>query len=181
VLSRRDALPASERELASARIAERINELIAAVDRSTIALYAPKGSEADPWLVDEHVRAAGGRVVYPRVVDGTRVLEFHEVAPEQLVASRFGLREPRADWRNVVGIVEIAAFLVPGLAFDRVGGRVGWGFGHYDATLALAKPEALRIGVAFECQLLDEPVAREPHDVPLHFVVTEVDTYRTFD
>jgi 5-formyltetrahydrofolate cyclo-ligase len=179
VLSRRDALTAAERDLASTRIGERAIEVLAPVERATVALYAPKGSEVGTWLIDDHVRAAGGRVVYPRIVDGMRVLEFHEIAPEQLVASRFGLREPRADWRNVVGIVEIAAFVIPGLAFDRVGGRVGWGLGHYDATLAAAAPAALRIGLAFECQLVDEPIAHEPHDVPLHCVVTEVATYRT--
>jgi 5-formyltetrahydrofolate cyclo-ligase len=117
--------------------------------------------------------------VYPRIVDGTRALEFHEVAPEQLVPSRFGLREPRADWRNVVGTVEVGAFVIPGLAFDRAGGRIGWGFGHYDATLAAAAPTALRIGLAFECQLLDDVVAREPHDVALHYVVTERAAYQT--
>jgi 5-formyltetrahydrofolate cyclo-ligase len=104
------------------------------------------------------------------------VLEFHAVAPEQLVAGRFGLREPRADWRNAVGLVEIGAFVLPGLAFDRRGGRVGWGGGHYDATLAAA-PDALRIGLGFECQLVDD-VPHEPHDALLHYVVTEVATYK---
>ena len=160
VLSRRDALSPADRELASTRIAERVNELLATTGGHTVALYAPKGSEVGTWLVDEHVRAAGGRVVYPRVVDDGRVLAFHEVAPEQLIASRFGLREPRLDWRNLVGLIEIDAFVVPGLAFDRAGGRVGWGHGHYDATLAAAAPTAMRIGLAFECQLVDEVAAR---------------------
>ncbi len=168
-------MTADDRALASARIAERVNELLGMQERIVLALYAPKGSEVDTALVDEHVRRAGGRVVYPRVVDEARVLEFYEVAPEHLVASRFGLREPRSDWRDVVGLVEITAFVIPGVAFDRTGGRIGWGRGHYDATLANA-PKALRIGLAFECQVVDE-VAREPHDAPLHYVVTEAATY----
>ncbi|MEO8550018.1 MAG: 5-formyltetrahydrofolate cyclo-ligase [Kofleriaceae bacterium] len=174
VLARRDALAPYERELASARIAERVNDLIA--DRRTVALYAPKGSEVETWLIDEHVRASGGRVVYPRVVSHTRELEFHETVPEQLVVAKFGLREPRADWRNIVGLVEIDAFIVPGLAFDRRGGRIGWGGGHYDATLAAASPNALRIGLAFDIQMI-ESVARDAHDVDLSQVVTETTTY----
>ena len=57
-----------------------------------------------------------------------------------------------------------------------LGGRIGWGRGHYDATFAVASPGALRIGLAFECQLIDQ-VAREPHDIALHILITEVATY----
>jgi 5-formyltetrahydrofolate cyclo-ligase len=176
VLARRDALTPFAREIASMRIAERVNDLLSNANCRTVALYAPKGSEVETWLIDEHVRATGGRVVYPRVVDHTRELEFHEVVPEQLVAARFGLREPRADWRNTVGLVEIGAFIVPGVAFDRHGGRIGWGHGHYDATLAAAPAKALRIGVAYDIQLVDD-VARDPHDIDLSHVVTETTTY----
>ena len=174
-LSLRDSFAADARARASARIAERATELLAA--RTTVALYAPKGSEVDTLALDENLRARGARVVYPRVVDGARVLEFHEAAPARLIASRFGLREPRADWRDVVGLVEIDAFVVPGVAFDRAGGRLGFGRGHYDATLAAASPRALRAGLAFEIQIVDD-VPREAHDVGLDVVVTETASYR---
>jgi 5-formyltetrahydrofolate cyclo-ligase len=175
VLSLRDGLTAERRAEASARIAERATGLLA--DRYVVALYAPKGSEVDTRAIDENLRARGARVVYPRIVDDQRVLAFHEVVPEKLVASRFGLYEPRADWRNQVGLVELDAFVVPGLAFDRRGGRLGFGRGHYDATLAAAPASALRIGLAFEAQLVDD-VDREPHDVALHVIVTEAASYR---
>ena len=55
------------------------------------------------------------------------------------------------------------------------GGRVGWGRGHYDATLE-GVPAALRIGLAFECQLVDH-IAREAHDIPVNYIVTEAATY----
>lgn len=174
VLALRDGLPAHQRSDASARIAERATELLA--ERRVVALYAPKGSEVDTAAIDENLRARGVRLVYPRIVDGDRVLAFHELAPERLVAGRFGLLEPRADWRNQVGLVEIDAFVVPGLAFDRRGGRLGFGRGHYDATLAAASPSALRIGLAFEAQLVDD-VHGEPHDALLHVIVTEAASY----
>ncbi len=172
--ARRDAFAPHLRELSSTEIAERVNELLA--ESRTVALYAPKGSEVETWLIDEHVRAIGGRVVYPRVVDHARELEFHETVPELLIAGRFGLQEPKLDWRNLVGIIEIDAFIIPGLAFDRMGGRIGWGRGHYDATLVAASPKALRIGIAFEIQLIDA-VPRDPHDIDLSHVVTESATY----
>jgi 5-formyltetrahydrofolate cyclo-ligase len=107
---------------------------------------------------------------------GDRLLAFHAVTLDALAPSRFGLREPSADATRVE-VTEIAAFVVPGLAFDRSGGRIGWGRGHYDATFAAASPDALRVGLAYECQLIEQ-VEREPHDVALHIIITEVATHR---
>jgi len=170
----RDALSPEVRADASAKIASRATELLA--DRHVVALYAPKGSEVDTLAIDENLRARGARVLYPRMLDNERMLEFHEVAPDRLVPSRFGIREPRADWRNQVGLVEIDAFVVPGLAFDRHGGRIGFGRGHYDATLAAAARSALCIGLAFEAQLVPDAHG-ESHDVTLHVIVTEATSY----
>jgi 5-formyltetrahydrofolate cyclo-ligase len=114
-------------------------------------------------------------VAYPRVVDTERTLAFHAVSLDALAPARFGLREPSAD-APAVALDEIAAFVTPGLAFDRGGGRIGWGRGHYDATFTAASAHALRVGLAFECQLIDH-VTREPHDVALHILITEVATY----
>jgi len=174
ILSRRDALSAEARATASAEIARRAGELIATA--RVVALYAPKGSEADTTALDALARAGGARVVYPRVVDSARELAFHAARIDELVPARFGLREPAADPATVVELAAIDAFVVPGLAFDRAGGRIGWGRGHYDATLAAA-PRAQRIGLAFECQLVAE-VPVDPHDVRLHAIVTEAGVYR---
>lgn len=103
------------------------------------------------------------------------MLQFYPVSLDELVPSRFGLREPRGDGPEVA-VADLAAFVVPGLAFDRAGGRIGWGRGHYDATFAAASPDALRVGLAYECQLVEE-VASEPHDVALHIIITEVATH----
>lgn len=172
-LSRRDQLTSEARASASERICERAAGELATA--AVVALYAPKGSEVDTSSLDRALRAAGHRVVYPRVVDGQRALVFREVTPGELVASRFGLREPAHDAREVA-LAEIAAFCIPGLAFDRHGWRVGWGHGHYDATLAHA-PAARRLGLAFECQLLDE-LEHDPHDARMHCVITEITIYQ---
>jgi len=177
LLSRRDGLTVEERVERSAQIADRLNLLLA--DRlpagAILGLYAAKGSEVDTSLIDAAARGRGLEVVYPRVVGDELPLAFHRVRIDELVASRFGLREPRAEVPGVA-LADIAAFVVPGLAFDRGGGRIGWGRGHYDATFAAASPGALRIGLAFECQLI-ERVPREPHDVLVNNIITEVTTH----
>ena len=154
-LSRRDALSVEERAAASAAICDAANALLAerVVPRAVVALYAAKGSE----------------------VDTSRMLMFHAVTLDELAPARFGLREPSADAPQVA-VSDVAAFVVPGLAFDRAGGRIGWGRGHYDATFAAASPTALRVGLAYECQLIDH-VTPEPHDVALHILITEATTY----
>lgn len=175
-LSSRDSLGDDERARASAIIARETLALLSElVPGSLVAVYAAKGSEVDTLDIDVGARALGLRLAYPRVMDDARYLAFHEVRPEDLVPSRFGLREPAPDAPRVE-LAAIAAFVVPGLAFDRQGTRLGWGRGYYDATFAAA-PTALRVGVAFECQLLDV-VPRDAHDKAVHCVVTEVAVYR---
>lgn len=176
MLARRDGLTAEVRTVASMEIGERANRLVEErlAAGAVLALYAGKGSEVETVAIDGFARSRGLRVVYPRVMHDTKELAFFEVSHEALEASRWGLREPRVD-APVVGIGEISAFVIPGLAFDRAGGRIGWGLGHYDATLA-QNLGALRIGLAFECQIV-ESVAHEPHDIAVHFIITEVATH----
>jgi 5-formyltetrahydrofolate cyclo-ligase len=180
VLTRRDALTDEQRLAASDAIAEFAMQLLAKQPSgSIVALYAPKGSEVDTTRIDAFARTRALRVVYPRINDGDRRLAFHEVTIDELVPATFGLREPAVS-APTVELADIAALIVPGLAFDRAGGRIGWGRGYYDATLSAASPAALRIGLAFECQVIDH-VPRDPHDAPLHYVVTEAAIYRAPD
>ena len=180
VLLRRDTMSELARIAASDLIGDSVMQLVARFPAGeTIALYAPKDTEVDTARIDGFARARRLRVVYPRVVDGSKLLGFHATPVEALEPGHFGLREPRPD-APAIELSSIAAFLVPGLAFDRTGGRIGWGRGFYDVTLAAANPQALRIGLAFECQLVDE-VPRDPHDIHLHYVVTEAAVYRAAD
>lgn len=170
-------MTAVERAAASAVICDAANSLLAArlAPGQVVALYAPKGSEVDTTRIDACARVHGLVVAYPRVNGRARVLAFHAVELDALAPSRFELREPSPD-APAVAVGDIAAFVTPGLAFDRTGGRIGWGRGHYDATFAATSPAALRIGLAYERQVVDE-VAREPHDAALHFLITEVATH----
>ncbi len=166
-----------ERAAASVVICDAANALLGArlAAGAVVAMYSAKGSEVDTARIDGFVRARGLVVVYPRVIEDARSLTFHTATLDELEPARFGLREPRATAPGVE-VTDIAAFVVPGLGFDRDGGRIGWGRGHYDATFAAASPDALRVGLAYECQVV-ERVAREAHDVALHIIITEVATY----
>jgi 5-formyltetrahydrofolate cyclo-ligase len=90
--------------------------------------------------------------------------------PAELVQGRFGAREPPPG-RGGVPLTEVDCVIVPGLAFAPDGRRLGRGGGHYDATLA-AMPRALRVGVAFDAQLV-RAVPHEAHDAFLDALATE--------
>ncbi|MGE0551641.1 MAG: 5-formyltetrahydrofolate cyclo-ligase [Kofleriaceae bacterium] len=175
LLARRDALTPAMRADASARIGRSANEVLDARVQpgSLLALYDAKGTEVDTQAIEASALARGVSVCYPRIVDGQRQLAFHAVPAAELVPSRFGLREPRPT-APLVALEAIAAFIVPAVAFDRGGGRMGWGGGHYDATFA-AVPGTLRIGLAFDCQLIDR-VPHDAHDIDVHIIITEVAT-----
>lgn len=176
LLARRDALGERERAARSQQISDDAIALLASrlPEGALVALYAAKGSEVDTTALDLALRVRNLRVAYPRVVHDVRALDFHEIALEELVVSRFGLREPPKSCPTV-DLAELSAVIMPGLAFDRSGGRIGWGRGHYDATLVTV-PGALRVGLAFDCQLI-ERVPSEPHDALLHILITELATH----
>ncbi|HEU4382665.1 MAG TPA: 5-formyltetrahydrofolate cyclo-ligase [Anaeromyxobacteraceae bacterium] len=171
MLARRKRLTASEREEASLAIAERVASLPAFAAARTVALYASMGAEVSTAEIARRAHAAGKRLAWPRLAPGALRLTFAACPPGELVSGRAGTREPPPD-APAVPISEIDCALVPGVAFDERGGRLGRGRGHYDATLGALPRRAVRVGLAFEVQLRAE-VPREAHDASLDVVVTE--------
>ncbi len=167
----RARLSPAERATRSHAIADRVTGLDRWGPARTVALYAPIGVEVDTGEIARRAAADGKTLVWPRSVPGGRTMEFAACAPADMVRGPLGAPEPPA-WSQAVPIASIDVVLVPGLAFDARGTRLGRGGGHYDATLAALPPRAARIGLAFEAQLVAE-VPREAHDVALDAVVTE--------
>jgi len=174
----RAALDPHARRAAAAAAAERLASLPAFARARTVSLYSALSSELDPTPVFGALVRRGVRVAYPRVVPGQRDLVFAWVTDlEALVPGTFGIREPARDAPSALP-AEIEVFVVPGLAFDLAGHRVGWGQGHYDATRAL-RPGPWWIGYGYDLQLVPSVPSR-PHDQPMDAVVTDVRTVSEF-
>lgn len=136
-------------------------------DASTIAVFSALPGEPDlTSMVAAHPER---RWAYPRV-EGQN-LTFHLVRDPvyDLLAGAFGVLEPAASLPQV-STAEIAAFLCPGLAFDARGGRLGRGKGYYDRVLANARPDALKIGICFPCQIVADTHG-EDHDIRMDQVI----------
>jgi 5-formyltetrahydrofolate cyclo-ligase len=123
----------------------------------------------------------GKQIVVPYCV-GERLDLFRLESLDELAVGTFGILEPKPQLRNrtdrKVDLSAVDLIVVPGLAFDRQGGRLGRGQGYYDKLLHLARPDTALVALAFECQLLPS-IPMLPHDVYMDKVVTEKAVYET--
>ena len=129
--------------------------------------YHALPDEADPALLLERLVELGCHVAYPRVVGKGAALEFHRVPDGEVLApGAFGIHEPMDIWPRAVPQL----LLVPLLAFDLAGHRLGYGGGFYDRTLALLNVPA--VGIAYAGQEVPS-LPRDAHDRSLDMVLTE--------
>jgi 5-formyltetrahydrofolate cyclo-ligase len=135
---------------------------------SVILAYMPIPGEVD--LTALLARQPQKRWVLPRILpEENQRMVFHPYEPGRLVRHPFGMAEPAPDL-PVIPSGEVQLALVPGLAFDRLGRRLGYGGGYFDRFLGDFRGASL--GVTFQALLLDQ-LPCEEHDVPVEWVVTE--------
>lgn len=173
LLLRRKALSSEECRLKSGEIAKRFlvsSEFNAA---QTIHFYLAMAAEVQ---TDEMIREAlrmKKRVVVPLVQPETKSLalsELIELHPSKLQPGPYGISEPRLEYRKKVDPKEVDLWVVPGLAFDENGNRLGFGGGYYDRLLSPARGR--KVGVAFEFQVIDRlPIEETDH--PVDLIMTE--------
>ncbi|BBL78785.1 5-formyltetrahydrofolate cyclo-ligase [Rubrobacter xylanophilus] len=174
VLRRREALGGLLRGRLGEEILGRVRGLEEYRAAGVVLAYAGVGSELDTAGFLRGVIGSGRRLVLPRVNREERRLELYEVEDpgRDLVPGVWGIPEPDPERTRRVGFEEVEFVLVPGVAFDRRGGRLGHGAGYYDRLLGGARSLPPLVGAAFEVQIV-ECVPMEPHDVFVDLVVTE--------
>ncbi len=131
--------------------------------------YSSFGSEVDTWALLEHLSNHDVRVILPRV-EGPVIAAIAYRPGDPVRPAPFGALEPSDG--EIVPPEEIDVVIVPGLAFDRAGHRLGYGGGFYDRFLGRLRPDAVTIGVAFSDQIVDE-APHGPKDRSVDIVVTE--------
>jgi 5-formyltetrahydrofolate cyclo-ligase len=145
------------------------------INGGTVCAYVPVGAEPGSVELLDALRGHADRVLLPvartTADDDAVALQWGEYRPGQLVTARFGLLEPAGPWLPATTVAEAGVVLVPALAVDRAGARLGRGQGFYDRTLVLRDPQARLIAVVRDEELLDE-VPREAHDVPMTHALT---------
>ncbi|HZE15553.1 MAG TPA: 5-formyltetrahydrofolate cyclo-ligase [Mycobacterium sp.] len=142
---------------------------------STVCAYVPVGAEPGSIELLDVVLSRAGRVLLPvarTAGDDTPLpLRWGEYRPGRLVAGRFGLLEPAEPWLPASALADADLVLVPTLAVDRHGVRLGSGGGFYDRSLPRRNPHAQLIAVVRDEELVDE-LPSEPHDVRMTHALT---------
>jgi 5-formyltetrahydrofolate cyclo-ligase len=158
----------------SLMIQERLLDSRAYRQAGTVGLYSPVLNEVQTERVARRCLADGKRLAYPRVTGDD--LRFVEVADLGTMSpGTFGVLEPVGN--QLMPVAEIDLLIIPGVAFDLEGNRLGYGKGYYDRALAVCRPDQERVGFAYEFQVVEQlPVAG--HDCRLTCVVTEQRTLR---
>ncbi len=172
----RDAMSPDERQASSSSILMKLRELPEVQRASLILTYVSFGSEVRTERVIEEALRAGKQVAVPRCVAHGHLLEWHLIDGfEGMERSPFGMLEPTSDPGTLLpkeAKLANAVALVPGLAFDAYGRRLGYGGGYYDRFLPSFKAAGgVSIGLCHACQLSAEPLPQGPHDVLMDIVV----------
>lgn len=177
VRHRLHGLDAAARAAAGLAVAARVWTVPEVAAARTLLLFAPLPDELPIDAVAGEARRRGVRCVYPRVLaDRTLALHLVEHAAA-LVPGAYGIREPDPHAAPRLDPGEVDAALVPGLAWDRAGQRLGRGAGFYDRLFAERVWRGVRCGVFLAAQEVPA-IPRDPWDEPLHLVVTERETLR---
>lgn len=167
--ARRDGMSPGERERMSEEVAANVLALPAVADATTVMAFSSFGSEVDTGPIIERLERDGQRVVLPRV-EGRDIVAVAYRSGDRVRPTSFGAMEPAG--AKKLAPEEIDVVIVPGLAFDRSGHRVGYGRGFYDRFLSTLRPDALTVGICFSAQLVDE-VPHGRSDRPVDVVMTE--------
>lgn len=188
VIARRNAIDLDVRAAKSAVVCARLVELLdrlgAAAPR-TVAVYAAMGSEVDPAAFAAAAAKRGWRVAYPCMFSASdamacgqhmcmRAVSAGDASEAPFIAHptrAFAATDVDSDHFPIVPAKALDMVVVPLVAFDRTGARLGYGGGCYDRYLPTVAPKCLIVGIAFDEQRVDH-VPTDAHDLPLPSIVS---------
>lgn len=168
ILEKRNSLSKEEILKKSNEIKNSLFSLSQYKKSKTVMFFVSFNSEVN---THEMIKASlrNKTVVVPKVIhneiEPSVMMDFDSLIP----SGKFGILEPIEAMKIAYKNIDI--ILVPGIAFDKEGHRIGYGFGYYDKFLKKV-PKAIKIGLCFDFQLV-EKIPREMHDVPVDMIVTE--------
>lgn len=176
--ARRNAQP--DKDEVSRRIVDSFLTLPAYAKANVVKFYIDVRSEVRTRHALPTALASGKKIVVPWCNAYGELELFHLTDRAELETGMYGILEPRAELRQLpekqVQPQELDLVMVPGVAFDRRGARMGHGKGYYDKLLQYARSDAPLVALAFECQLFDE-IPVDSHDVFMDLIITEAATY----
>ncbi len=174
VQEERDRLSHPERAAQSEAVMERLWSIDDFLDADTVFFFLSFRSEVDTVPMIRRAMAEGKRVCLPYTyTDSKKMVASHILDFEgDLEPGNYDIMEPRPDSIRPVPPEEIDVIIMPGVAFDENGRRLGYGGGYYDRFLDRCQPDCLRVAPCFDLQIIDE-VPCADHDHRIHMIITE--------
>lgn len=152
----------------SRKIAEHLNSLDDFKKSRVLALYSPIKNEVETELIFDYAKKSGKQVLYPRVDKDSMIFSVINDLDE-LIPGRFGIYEPPPSAVSV-SPDKIELFIIPGIAFDTHGFRLGYGYGYYDSVVC--KVPGMLLGLAYRFQVVDSIFPTE-RDIRVHKIITD--------
>ncbi len=164
----------ADRDRRSHAVAVKLLKEPAFIKARHVLFYVSMPEEVDTLELIDRAVESGKKVSAPRVDTARHALDLFEIrSRKELKPGALGILEPDPDRARRSDASEIDCVIVPGLAFDRSGRRLGRGAGFYDRFLATLRPTVAKIGLAFSFQLTEEELPEESHDRRLDKVLTD--------
>lgn len=173
LLAARRAVPAATRAAEAEALRDHLPSIVR--PEEVVCAYVPVGAEPGTPAMVDRLHQLCARVLLPVTRSGADGLPlplmWGEYVPGALVTGRFGLLEPAEPWLEPAAVARAAVVLVPALAVDRRGTRLGRGGGYYDRTLTLCAPRTRLIAVVRD-EEIREDLPGEPHDIRMTHALT---------
>lgn len=167
---RRDSLPKALRAKHSADICKRLISLEEFAEAELVLLYYPIRSEIDILPVAKEAISRGKRIAFPISLPKASTLVFRCITSlSHLTEGAYGIPEPRLSYDEPY-FSKTTLCVVPALAFDRSGHRLGYGKGYYDRFLSAF--EGVSVGVAYS-ELMVDSLPTDAYDIPVNIIITE--------
>lgn len=170
----RDAIDLEQRKALSAHVAENLWSIPEFAAAKTVLFFISFRSEVDTVPMIRRALGEGKRVLLPYTIPDNREMVASEVLDfdADLELGNYDIMEPREESVRPVLPGDIDVIVMPGVAFDRDGRRLGYGGGYYDRFLDRCEPRCLRVAPCFDLQVVEE-VPSADHDHRVHVIVTE--------
>ena len=170
----RNQLSAATVEKYSAQIAAQLFELPLWQNSQTIMLYLSFQNEVSTVAIYQAGWQRGKTMLIPICGPQDGLMEMSCITSmEQLVYNRYGIGELPAHLQHMIAPEQIDLCLIPGIAFDHAGNRLGFGAGYYDRYLLRLRPDVKRLALAYECQLHSQLLPIDQYDLPMDYIVTQ--------
>ena len=153
-------------DVASDKIFEKLLQNEYLKNAKTVMSYMDFKNEVKTDRINTFIKNSGKILVLPKVIDKERMIAIED--KNQYIVSPFGNKEP--DGEEYIGNIDV--IITPGVAFDRDKNRVGFGRGYYDRFF-IKYPNAKKIAIAFEEQIIDEGIETDKYDKKVEVLITE--------